>query len=131
MDNITVKQSTIHGNGIFATSPIGSGVVIENSIIIPLSFRSRYHFDPQLYRYLHINWNCDCQECQSHGFVMYLMTGHSMLYNYSDEPNAELVFDYKNNLLEVKAIKDISTNDEIIIKDLKKEYREKFESQDK
>ena len=71
MSNIVVQPSTIHGNGIFANSPISSGTIIEHSIIIPLSFRSRYHFDPQLYRYLHINWNCDCQECQNHGFVMY------------------------------------------------------------
>lgn len=131
MTNIEVKPSQIHGNGVFANSPISSGAIIEHSIMIPLSFRSRYHFDTQLYRYLHINWDCGCQECQNHGFAMYMTLGNTMIYNYSDTPNAELIFDYKNNTIEVKALMDIAANEEVLIKDLKKEYGEKLAKTEK
>ena len=68
---IILKQSFIHGIGVFAAQDIMTDEIIERCPLIPLAFRSRYHTDPQIYRYLYTQPLCPCQECQKRTFVHY------------------------------------------------------------
>lgn len=112
---IRIEQSNIEGRGVFATRNISEGEVIERCPTVPLAFRSRYHSDPQIYRYLYAQPTCPCKDCENHGFVFHMVLGYGMLYNHQDNANTEWKFDFPNHLADVVAIKDIEAGDEIFV----------------
>jgi SET domain-containing protein len=103
------------GIGVFATSDIVQGEIIERCPMIELGFRSRYHADPQLSKYVYNDKTCDCMQCKIHGHHMYMVLGYGMLYNHSDEPTTNWEFNYANLIADVVAVKDISAGSEIFV----------------
>lgn len=118
---VRVGASSVNGRGIFATQDISEGQVIERCPMVPLGFRSRYHSDPQIYRYVYAQPLCPCKECSNHGFILHMVLGYGMLYNHQDNPNTEWKFDYPNLIADVVAIRDIKKDDEIFV-DYGKKY---------
>ena len=70
---VIIGESNVHGRGIFATQSIPEGDIVERCPMVPLGFRSRYHTDPQIYRYLYSQPPCPCRECENHGFVFHMI----------------------------------------------------------
>ncbi len=106
MHKIEVKQSKeIKGRGVFATADIKKGEVIET---IPLILMEKEEFKEikktKLYYYYF-------EYSDKNPFAIAL--GYGSLYNHSYTPNSRYLYDYKNDLLIVKAIKDIKKGDEI------------------
>jgi SET domain-containing protein len=112
---IKIGLSNIEGRGVFATRDIKEGQIIERCPLVPLSFRSKYHSDPQLYRYLYSQPTCPCDECKNHGFIFHMVLGYGMMYNHQDNANTEWKFDYPNLRGDIIAIKDIQAEDEIFV----------------
>jgi hypothetical protein len=112
---IILKQSLIHGVGVFATQDIVTDEIIERCPMIPLAFRSRYHTDPQIYRYLYTQPLCPCQECQKHGLILHMVLGYGMIYNHQDNPSAVWKFNWKDSYAEVIANQDIKADQEIYV----------------
>lgn len=112
---IKVGLSNIEGRGIFSTREIKEGETIERCPMVPLAFRSRYHSDPQIYKYLYSQPTCPCNECKNHGFKFYMVLGYGMIYNHQDNANTEWQFDFPNHLADIIAIKDIKSGDEIFV----------------
>lgn len=112
---VIVKKSEIHGRGIFATQDISEGEIVERCPMVPLGFRSRYHSDPQIYRYLYSQPLCDCRECALHGFFFHMVLGYGMLYNHQDDANTTWKFDYDNSFADVIANRDIKAGSEIFV----------------
>lgn len=112
---IIIQKSAIHGRGVFATKDIETDEIIERCPLIPLGFRSRYHTDPQIYRYLYSQPMCPCTECQNHGFIFHMVLGYGMIYNHQDQPNAVWKFNWENAYADVVANKDIKINEEIFV----------------
>ena len=112
---IKVGLSDIEGRGVFATREIKEGDIIERCPMVPLAFRSRYHSDPQIYKYLYSQPTCPCNECKNHGFKFHMVLGYGMLYNHQDNANTEWQFDFPNHLADIIAIKDIKSGDEIFV----------------
>lgn len=118
---VVFSVSKIHGLGIFATQDIKAGELVERCPMVPLGYRSRYHSDPQIYRYLYAQPTCECSECKNHGFIFHMVLGYGMLYNHQEDPNTEWKFDWKQLFADVIAIKDIKKEDEIFV-DYGKKY---------
>jgi hypothetical protein len=129
---ITLGSSVVHGRGIFAVTDIAEGELIERCPTVPLGFRSRYHSDPQIYRYLYAQPLCPCLECKNHGFILHMILGYGMMYNHKDINNTEWKFDYNNFIADLVATQDIKAGEEIFV-DYGNKYfldREKIEFSD-
>jgi SET domain-containing protein len=113
-NKIIVGDSTIQGRGVFATSDIRKGEIIERCPLIQMEYRSKYQLDPTIFGYTYARYQED-KETEQHGFIMYIATGYGMLYNHQDEPNALWKFNYPELLGDIVAVKDIKANGEIFI----------------
>lgn len=120
-NKVIYSTSNVHGLGIFAAQDIKKGELVERCPMIPLAFRARYHTDPQIYKYMYAQPMCDCSECKNHGFIFHMLLGYGMLYNHSDDPNSEWIFDWKQLFANLIATKDISQKEEVFI-DYEKKY---------
>lgn len=120
-NKVIYSKSNVHGLGVLAAQDIKKGEVIEKCPMIPLSFRARYHTDPQIYKYLYPQPMCECSECKNHGFIFHMILGYGMLYNHDAEPNGEWVYDWKQFFATIIATKNIAQNEEIFV-DYDKKY---------
>lgn len=112
---IKIGLSNIHFRGVFATSDIEEGEVVERCPMVPLAFRSRYQQDPQIWQYLYTQPPCPCNECKNHGFVFHMVLGYGMIYNHQDDPNCQWKFDYPNLVADVVAQRKILAGEEIFV----------------
>lgn len=105
---ICVKQSPVHGFGVFATDYIKSGELIEEAPIylmnLPKGEMSSCMLD---YRY---NW--PKTEYWTHQAVAW---GYGSLYNHSDNANAEWRDNIDKGTFDFYALKDINPGEEIFI----------------
>lgn len=107
---IVLKQSNIHGLGVFATNLIKEGEVIEKCPLIPLP-RPENSLSPlngvlKDYRYSH-------PTVYSRGQV--IAAGYGSYYNHSSTPNAMWRDDETKNYFEFYALRDIEPEEEIFI----------------
>lgn len=114
-DKIVVDYSSIEGIGVFAATDIRSGTIIERCPMVRMDWRSNYQHDPTIWKYLYFQPKCDCNDCNNHGSVVWMVLGYGMLYNHQDIPNAKWSFDYHKAYADVIATKDISRGDEIFV----------------
>lgn len=114
-NKIILGNSKIHGRGVFATSDIQIGEIIERCPMIKMEYRSKYQLDPQIFNYMYAQPPCPCSECQTHGFVMHMVGGYGMIYNHQDDPSGKWKFNYSQLLADLIAVKPISKGSEIFI----------------
>lgn len=114
--SIYVKNSDIHGRGVFANKFFKEDEIIEVFPLAPLGFRTRYQGDLGVYMYCFVNDKCPCEECKRHGNVIYIGMGYSAVYNHQDQPNAAMSIDFENLVGTISAIKNIEQDKEICIK---------------
>ena len=100
--------SNIHGRGIFAKSNISSGEIIERCPVIEIPTNQI----PDLKKTNLINYYFMWGEDLSSGAIAF---GNGSLYNHSYEPNATFDIIIKEQIIEIKAIKDIEKDKEITI----------------
>lgn len=111
---INVKQSHIHGIGVFADKPFKKDEIVEKFPIVPLSFRTNYQGDARVLDYSAIRF-CECEECKRHGYTIFMRFGYGALYNHQDNNNATLYIDYRKYYGTCTAFKDIEQGEEITI----------------
>ena len=95
---LIVKQSSIHGYGVFAAEDIKKGDIIEECYVLPTD--ESIYYDNYRFR-------------SDYGLVLPL--GYGALYNHSNEPNASFVFCLQNSILVFNAKKAIKRGEEICI----------------
>jgi SET domain-containing protein len=94
------------GRAVFAARDIQRGELIEICPMLVLSPADRALADQTiLFNYLFI-W-CDDEQHAA------LALGYGSLYNHAYYPNARYFVDYETNIMEVHAIKNIKSGDEI------------------
>src|SRR5579872_5611360 len=98
-NKIVVKKSTTHGYGVFADKNLKKGEKIEECYVIISRGGDKaledYYFDARG-RYA-------------------LFTGYGIIYNHSDEPNADYVINSKKRVATIKAAKSIRKGEEIFV----------------
>lgn len=117
---IRLGYSRVQGRGVFATEDITKGELIERCPMVPLAWRMNYHKDPVIWQYC-FTQSCPCKECERHGGHFLMVLGYGQVYNHQNENNAEIQFDLKNSIADIKCVNPISTGDEIFVN-----YGEKY-----
>ena len=99
INKIHVTKSKLHGYGVFASKKIRKGEKIEECYIIFSRGGDRkledYYFDAKG-KYA-------------------LLTGFGIIYNHSEEPNADYFINVKTHIATIKAAKTIQKNKEILV----------------
>jgi len=105
---IEIKESLLHGRGVFTKSKIRKGSLIEQAPIIFLTDDEKETLKfTKLYHYYFLLDNAEKQT--AFGF------GYASFYNHSPEANAFYTFSRKRNTLNVYAYRTIEAGSEITI----------------
>ena len=97
---------TLKIRGIIATETIKPGQILEKCPVILYNNKEHSLLQHTFVEKYQFDWN-QKKDC----FVL----GYGSLYNHSYDPNATFSYDYKNQFIVFKAIKQISPGEEIII----------------
>lgn len=111
---VFIRDSQVHGIGVFANKSIKKDEAVEVFPIVPMSFRTNYQGDTRVLEYGVVKF-CECEECKRHGYVIFLRLGYGGIYNHQDDHNAMITIDYGKFYGTCVAIKDIEQGDEIFI----------------
>lgn len=99
-NKLIVKQSPLHGYGVFAAQTIETGEVIEECTVILTKNRyselNNFYFPGASGQY-------------------WLALGYGSLYNHSSKENADVILDREHNLIYFKAKRLIEAGEEIVI----------------
>lgn len=105
MQKIIVKKSNISGRGVFATDDIKRGEIIEICPVILLSKNDFKVIKKTILNYYYFEYSDKNPAA--------IVLGYGGLYNHSYTPNSRYLYDYKNDLFTVKAIRNIKRGEEI------------------
>jgi SET domain-containing protein len=107
-DHLFVKDSPLHGRGVFTSIPIRRGGIIELAPLIVLSKDdSSLIKESSLYSYYFLHGR--------RGEICVVGLGYASLYNHQYPANAKYRFRLSKNLMEFSAFRDIEAGEEITI----------------
>jgi SET domain-containing protein len=121
---IEIKQSLIHNQGVFAKEQISEGELIEIAPLLKLEWRMQYQHDPIIKSYIWPNLSCNCRDCKVHSPIAYMPMGYAPLYNHSETPNVSLKFNWAEQTVSFKAMKNIEIGEELFIHYLIKSWNQ-------
>lgn len=99
---IQIRPSLVSGRGVFAKKSIEKGDIIEECPVI--LFNQEYKSIENYY----FRWS-EKEDINA------LPLGYALLYNHADTPNAEWRIDPDKNLFIIRALYNISSDDEIFV----------------
>ena len=104
--NIYIKESKLHGRGVFTGVEIPKDSIIEICPMLYLPPDNMKLIDLTIIHDYYFEWGDDLKAGA-------LALGYGSIYNHSYEPNAYYDFDMENNSLSVYALRDIKGGEEI------------------
>jgi SET domain-containing protein len=102
---VEMRPSPIHGRGMFATRPISAGTIVERAPLIPIHRDSDLTMESTLRKY-------DIAYKNGQHAVM---LGYASIYNHSDDNNVIWDFEPDEDIIYIKAIKDIRPGEEVCV----------------
>lgn len=106
--HVEVRESPLHGRGVFAKSKIRKGELIEQAPLIFLSNEEKETLRfTKFYHYYFLLGNAEKQAAFSFGYASF--------YNHSPEANAFYTFSRRKNTLNFYACRTIEAGSEITI----------------
>lgn len=107
-DGIEIKQSALHGRGVFACKAFKAGAVVEAAPVILLQKEERdFLRGTALFNYYFL--------IADENSTVALGLGYSSLYNHAYSANALYSISLKDKTITIKACKNISMGDEITL----------------
>lgn len=105
---IFLAPTSSMGRGVFTDEPVSSGTVVEIAPVIVMGAAERKLLDQtRLYDYI-FEWGDEKDHC-----IMAL--GYVPMYNHSYQSNCEYEMDYENDLIRIRAVRDIEKGEELFI----------------
>ena len=96
------------GRGVFTSSDIEAGTVVEISPVIVMNDEDRKLLDKTLLHDYIFEWGNSIKQCC-------MALGYVALYNHSYQSNCEYEMDFENELISIKAVRDIKAGEELFI----------------
>jgi len=106
---LSVRDSEIHGKGVFTDVTIGKNKLIEEILYHKLQPANC----PKVLLQYSFSQNIKAP------FYVALPLGYGAFYNSAQQPNAEMTFDWKNEKIIITSLRMIYSNEEITLKYLK------------
>jgi SET domain-containing protein len=106
MNKIVVKQISKNHRGVFASSNIKKGEIIEESPVIVIPKKDQKVLDKTYIFNYYFDWGNSDQPAIALGF--------GSLFNHSYDPNAEYKENVKKRIMIFRSIKDIKKGEEIL-----------------
>ena len=106
---ICVKNSPVHGLGIFATEKIIAGELIEECPI--LSLPMKFGETSSLFIDYRFNWPSGSSQWEEQVVAL----GFASLYNHSESPNAYWFSNYEKRTFSFVSSRDIELGEEIFV----------------
>ena len=103
---IYVKESPVHGLGVFASEKIKQDEIIE--VCYPVDMGLDISKPSEVLERYRFNWPQGLSPTK-----LVLPTGYGMIYNHSETPNANWRSDLNNETFEFYALRDIEMGEEI------------------
>lgn len=101
-----VRNSDIHGIGVFCVNDISKDEIIETCQLIILNEKDTKIIDDTfLYNY-YFSWENNASA---------ICLGDGSLYNHSIKPNSNYIKDFSNGVIRFVALKDIKSGEEILV----------------
>jgi len=107
---IEVRNSKIHGVGMFATKTIKKNEVLEEDPFIIL--KGNWHKIPRLLQEYIFGWTKDMDDAKSKAALVF---GTGAIYNSSPKPNADWLTDARKKRFVYYAYENIKAGEEIMI----------------
>ena len=103
-----LKDTIQRGRGVFTKERIFSNTIIEESPVIVMSKEERIHLDKTLlYDYI-FEWGEQKDKCC-------MALGYIPIYNHSYKSNCEYFMDFEKEIIQVKTIRIIESEEELTI----------------
>ncbi len=96
------------GRGIFTSSAIEAGTVVEISPVIVMSAEERKLLDKTLLHDYIFEWGGNKKQCC-------MALGYVPVYNHSYKSNCEYEMDFEHELISIKAVRYIKEGEELFI----------------
>jgi SET domain-containing protein len=96
------------GRGIFTSSAIEKGTVVEISPVIVMSAEERKILDKTLLHDYIFEWGGNKKQCC-------MALGYVPVYNHSYKSNCEYEMDFENELISIKTVRYIKEGEELFI----------------
>ena len=107
-DHLFIKESSLHGRGVFTSTPIPRGKIIELAPLIVLNEQdSDLIKGSSLYTYYFLHGR--------RAEICVVGLGFASLYNHHYPANAKYTFRLSKNRMEFSAFRDIQAGEEITI----------------
>jgi uncharacterized protein len=108
LPNLFIASASGKGRGVFTSTDIDKGMVIEISPVIVMTREERKLLDQTLLHDYIFEWGVDPKGCC-------MALGYIPLYNHSYRANCEYEMDYGQQLITVRSVRFIRAGDEVFI----------------
>lgn len=105
---IFIAPTSHMGRGVFTSSAIDEGTVIEVSPVIVMSGEDRKLLDKTLLHDYIFEWGGSKKQCC-------MALGYIPIYNHSYKSNCEYEMDYDHELIRIKTVRFIKAGEELFI----------------
>lgn len=105
--SVFVKKVPGKGRGVFAARDFTSGEVIEVCPVIVLTADERLILEKTILDFYTYPWKTEKDGA--------IVLGYGSLYNHSFEPNARVLWRYATKTLALRATRNISSGEEILV----------------
>lgn len=106
-DDIVIKKLKSKGRGVFAGRDFKKGELIESCPVLIFTPKQRKNLEKTLLNYYIYPWR------STRGAALVL--GFGSIYNHSFDPNADWKQNFKKEVMEYRAIKNIKKGEEILV----------------
>lgn len=106
---IEVRESSVHGYGVFATADLSSGELTEECYYLPLSDKFT-DMDEGLKDYVFANNALSVMRSSSA-----VVLGYGMIYNHSEQANVAYKENKKRRVFAFSALREVKCGEELLI----------------
>src|SRR6476620_809776 len=107
-DAVEIKNTKRKGRGVFASSDLEAGVLLEIAPVIVMDKKDRALLDRTLLHDYIFEWGGDRKECC-------MALGYVALYNHSYQSNCEYEMNFRKHTILIKTIRAVKAGEELFI----------------
>jgi hypothetical protein len=106
-----LKKTSGKGLGVFTSKKIKPGMLLEESPVIVMPAKDRENIDKTLLHDYIFEWG----EKNSESMKCCMALGWAPMYNHSYQSNCEYYMDFDEEMIQIKAVREIAKDEELTI----------------